>query len=414
MNIDLKKIIQSGLATSVLIRGLSIGLRSLQLLVLVRLYGAGTFGTYAIALGVFNFAMVIGRLGLDHFSLREAASAKNFKSLHLRALSRFMALPGFAAAFCAQILVWLYYSQDVATTFTIFLAAAPIYAITWNHIFILRGYGRIDLSLIIFEILNPIAMILAALFFYKNEFGLAIAFLISTLATLPVTSFFVRRIFDSLDNDQSNWLDIRNSIGQSKNFFASSVVDATQTLADGLFVGYFLHPVDVALYAIITRVSSIVLMPIAILTIYIKNIVSKIRHEAIYIIWKRLRTFNTLSISISLVIWVILVSITPWIGAIFNIEFPISAQWAYVAVVTARALQGASGSVTQALFMSGRERFVARTSLVILAPYLGSLIMLGPTFGIFGVSLIVLANSIISGLTLAILLTLEIKRSQKS
>jgi O-antigen/teichoic acid export membrane protein len=410
MNIPLNQILQRRFLTSVGIRVLSIALKAVQLLFLVRLYGAGTFGIYAIALGVFTFAMVFARLGLDHFSLREATSASNAEFGRLIRISRFMALPGLVVAFLAQLFVWHFYAWDVAVMFAIFLVAAPFYAISWNHIFILRGSGRIDLSMVIFEILNPIVMMFGALLLRGNELGLALAFLGATLSTLFLTSYFLRRASESSDSNAEEPTAIRNSIVQSRSFFASSIFEAAQTLADGLFVGYFLRPFDAALYAIITRMSGLVLMPIAILTIYMKNMVAKFRQEPLATIWHRLRIYTFVSVAVSLALWAALVTITPWIGALFEVAFPVAAQWAYVAVVTARALQGATGSVTQSLFMSGRERYVALTNLILLVPYLGSLFAFGPTFGLLGVGLVVLGNSLISGAILIFLLMTEIQR----
>ena len=397
------------LVTSFGIRASSIAIKALQILVLVRLYGAGTFGIYAIALGVFNFAMVFARLGLDHFSLREATTANNTEFVRLLRISRLMALPGLAAAFFAQIFIWYFYASNIAVMFVVFLAAAPFYAVTWNLIFVLRGSGRIDLSMVIFEILNPLAMILGAFLLRGNQLGLALAFLGSTIVTLLTTSHYVHRACEVTAYNTDGPTDIRKSIADSRSFFVASIIEAVQTLADGLFVGFFLRPIDAALYAIITRMSGLVLMPIAILTIYMKNTIAKLRQEQLSTIWHRLRIYTFASIAMSLVLWVALVALSPWIGTLFGVDFPEVAQWAYVAVVTARALQGATGSVTQALFMSGRERYVARTNLVVLIPYLGLLIAFGSKLGLFCVGLIVLGNSLISGLIQIFVLIRELK-----
>lgn len=412
MEIILNHIIHRRLVTSLGIRAFSIAIKALQILVLVRLYGAGTFGIYAIALGVFNFAMVFARLGLDHFSLREATTANNTEFARLFRISWFMALPGLAAAFCAQIFIWYFYASSVAVMFVVFLAAAPFYAVTWNLIFVLRGSGRIDLSMVIFEILNPLAMMLGAFLLRGNQLGLALAFLGSTIVTLLITNHYVHRACEVTAYNTDDPTDIRKSIADSRSFFVASIIEAVQTLVDGIFVGFFLRPIDAALYAIITRISGLVLMPIAILTIYMKNTIAKLRQERLATIWHRLRIYTFASIAMSLVLWVALVAISPWISTLFGVDFPEVAQWAYVAVVTARALQGATGSVTQALFMSGRERYVARTNLVVLIPYLGLLIAFGSTLGLFGVGLIVLGNSLVSASIQIFALFYEMKRQR--
>lgn len=405
MKLSLRTLCSHYIVISFSLRGLAIALKALQIIVLVRLYGSELFGVYSIALGVFGLVMVLAQLGLEHFVQREAAFRKRTSYAHLLRIGWFLALPGLAVALIAQLVVWKFYDPDVVFAFAVLVAAAPFYAVSWNHVFVLRGSGRVNLSLVLFEIMNPVVLILAAFLLRGSALGLAFAFLSATISTLLLTTFYTIRCAAEIIEVPGSQSSIRSSIIQARSFYATSVLQAIQSLADGLVVGFFFRPVDAALYMIITRMAGLVLMPIAILSIYMQNFVAKISGQALPEIWRQLRIFTFASVSLSVTLWAVLMALLPFVGVIFDTNFPPEAQWTYVAVVTTRALQGAAASVNSALFMSGGEKFISRIHTVLLPPYLCVLVIFASFQGLIGVGLSLLGYAIaVIAATLCVLL----------
>lgn len=392
----MKFLIDNPIVASLSVRGMAIAIKSVQVVVLVRLYGSELFGVYSIALGVFGLTMVVAQFGLDHYVQREATSRNGKNYAHIMRISRFLAIPAFAAALITQVIVWNFYAREVALVFAVLVVAAPVYAISWNQIFFLRGSGRVNLSLFIFEIVNPIVIILAAIAFRGSDLGLAFAFLFATVATLVLTIIHTNRPPTGGTKDLGSNASIRGSVIEARSFYGTSILQAIQSLADGLVVGFFLRPIDAALYAIITRMSGLVVMPIAILSIYMKNLVAKLRTQLLSEVWCQMRTFTFASVSLSAILWVVLMGLMPFIGAIFDISFSPEARWTYFLVVTTRALQGAAAPVDSALFMSGRERYISRIHTVLLPPYLCVLLLFVPYHGLLGVGLSLLGYAVVS------------------
>lgn len=377
----------NAIVASLSVRGVAIALKSVQIIVLVRLYGSELFGVYSIALGVFGLTMVFAQLGLDHFVQREAAARDRKSYAHLLRIGWFLALPGLTAAVISQAIVWHIYAREVALAFAVLVVAAPVYAISWNRLFVLRGSGRVNLSLVLFEIINPIALILAAIFFRGSVLGLTFAFLFASVVTLILTTIYASTPPTDVTEDLGSHGSIGSSVVEARSFYATSILQAIQSLADGLVVGFFLRPVDAALYAIITRMAGLVLMPITILSIYMQNFVAKLHGQTLSEIWRQMRTFTFASVLLSAVLWAVLMALMPYVGAIFDTSFPPEAQWTYVLVVTTRALQGSAASVNSALFMSGREHYITRIHTVLLPPYLCVLLVFAPSHGLLGVGL---------------------------
>ncbi|MDB4792969.1 hypothetical protein OAG91_01945, partial [bacterium] len=153
MNFSPRQLFGNKIFVSLIVRGIAILLKAAQIIVLVRLYGSELYGVYSIALGVFGLAMVAAQLGLEHFVQREAASRDRKSYAHLLRIGWFLAFPGLAAALIAQAIVWQLYAREVALAFTVLVVAAPIYTISWNQTFVLRGSGRVHLSLVLFEVI---------------------------------------------------------------------------------------------------------------------------------------------------------------------------------------------------------------------------------------------------------------------
>ena len=387
MNLNPRVLVTNSIVASLSVRGLAIALKSVQIIILVRLYGSEIFGVYSVALGVFGITMVVAQLGLDHFVQREVASGGRKSYAHLLRIGRFLALPGLAAALIAQAIVWHFYAREVALAFAVLVVAAPVYAVSWNQIFALRGSGRVNTSLVLFEIVNPLALLLAAFFLRGAELGLAFAFLFASVVTLVSTTIYTKRLPRGITEDFASHCSIGSSVVEARSFYATSILQATQSLADGLVVGFFLRPVDAALYAIITRMAGLVLMPISILSIYMANLVARLRGQPLFEIWRQMRTFTFASFSLSTAMWAVLMALLPFVSVIFDTNFPPEAKWTYVVVVTTRALQGSAASVTSALFMSGREKYITRIHIVLLPPYLCVLCVFAPSNGLLGVGL---------------------------
>lgn len=409
MNLNLRMLVTNSIFSSLGVRGLAIALKSLQIIILVRLYGSEVFGVYSVAVGVFGLTMVFAQLGLQHFVQREAAFRKHTSYTHLLRISWFLALPGLGAALIAQVIVLNFYTREVAVAFAVLVAAAPVYAIGWNQTFLLRGSGHVDLSLVLFEVINPIALVLTAIVLRGSALGLAFAFLSASVVTMVMTTIYANRLRAGETENIGSHGSIGRNVVEARSFYATSILQAIQSLADGLAVGYFLRPVDAALYAIITRMAGLVLIPIAILSMYMNNFVAGLREQPLAKIWRQMRTFTIASVSLSVGLSFVLMTLLPFIGMIFDTNFPPEAQLAYCVIVMTRALQGSIASVNSALFMSGREKYITRIHTVLLPLYLYVLMAFTPSHGLLGVSVSLFSYSLAAFFATILVLVSNIK-----
>ncbi|MXO47489.1 oligosaccharide flippase family protein [Erythrobacter vulgaris] len=399
-----QKISLAGLAeNSVVIRALSLRatavlLKAAQVIILVRLFGESEFGIYSIALSVFLLTMLVGRLGLDHYILKEAASSDEDTRARLTRLSYFSSIPAVIAAAAGYAFVTAFYSQNVATSFLVLGLSAPLYATMWNSIFLLRGLGRVNISIFLFEVIGPLSLLAIAFLARDLPYALAAAFFLSTLVVAVGARLALGRV-PAVEKDTARRGESPlRSVAQAKSFYAFSLIEGVQSLLDSLVIGFFLRPVDVTFYAIIMRITTLILLPVTITTIYANNIAARFSRNDLASGWHALRKFTHLNLAFSLFAFLGAILLLPLVNMIFDVEFTNEASMAYVAVAMARFFQGATATVRSALFMGGHERGLSLLSVMVLVPYSCALVAFTPTYGISFVGFSVLGFALAFGI----------------
>lgn len=372
--------ISSELVLSLAMRGLSVGFKTVQVIALVRIYGAERYGFYTIAMGIFMITMVIGRLGLDHYSLREANSRNPDAYARVFRLSLFVVLPTAVAAVLALAVVSIGYERSVFRQFAVLAGATPFFALSWNQLYLLRGSGRVNQSLLILEILQPAVLIGIAYPMRRYELGLPTAFLLAVAFTALVTYRSTKKLRSKEAELKLAPGLARTAIRDSRAFYSLSILEAAQSLADSLAVGFFLRPVDAASYAVVTRVGTVVVLPITVTSIYMNNIAARLRGERLSLIMGKLKSLALGNFALSLAVAVGALAFRPLVERIFDIQFSVSAERAYVFVVIAQFVGGSTEFVRSILYMGGREHVLSKTSAIMLAPY-ASVLLLGSDSG---------------------------------
>lgn len=390
------------------IRLLAISLKSLQIIVLVRIYGVEIYGSYAVAMGLFTLSAVIGRFGLDHFSLREANQRNDQAYGTVIFLSFCVAFPTLASTAAVYFFVKMFYVPETSHVFGIFVVVSPIFAIMWNQLFILRGAGWVNTSLIFYEIINPILLLIIAYLLRGNDLGLAYSFLAATTATAIITYFIgvsklkskTLRLFD-------NYSILKTSLNSSKSFYSLSILEAVRSLADSLAVGFFLQTADAAYYAIATRMAGVIQLPISITTIYMNNLVARSRFDSITSILETIRKYILVNILASGLLSIAALVAIPFVEMLFKVDFSTDAKIAYVALILSQFLVGCTAYIRSTLVMSGREQTVSRTLLILSIPYILSLMLLTKYFGLIFVGIAFLAFTIFNQALLSFFLYFE-------
>jgi len=396
--------------STILVRGLSIALKTIQVLVLIRIFGPNLYGVFVVCLGIFTLAMVFGRLGLDHFTLREANGRDRSAQLVLVGISLLIALPCSVAALAALGFVRWLYPSDLFIAFLFFAAASPFYAVMWNLVYILRGMGRINTSLLILEVLHPILMLCLAWMLQDVPLGLSVSFLGATIVASIISCMLMYYFMGCPKKRELSATIFLSAISKSRHFYQLSVLDAAQALSDSLMVGFLLQPADVTKYAVITRIGGVVVLPVSLISIYMNNVVAQRLSHSVREILSALRTHIIYSIASSAAISLLALALIPYIEFIFDLEFGVEAKVSYVAYVFAQLIYGLSAFNRSILYMSKRERYIGQINLFSLGPYIVALIYSIPLAGLPAAAVAYLGHAIVTSSLMAGVLLRECRR----
>lgn len=402
---------KSPLAT-VLVRGLSIALKTIQVLVLIRIFGPNLYGVFVVCLGIFTLAMVFGRLGLDHFTLREANRRDHSTHMVLIAISLLVALPCSVAALAALGVVRWFYPPDLFIAFLFFVAASPFYAVMWNLIYILRGMGRINMSLLILEVLHPILMLCLAWILRDIPLGLSVSFLGATMATSMVSCVLMYCLIGYPRKRELSTAVFLPAMSKSRHFYQLSVLDAAQSLSDSLMVGFLLQPADVTKYAVITRIGSVVLLPVSLISIYTNNAVAQRLSRSVREIFSTLRTHIIYSVGSSAAISLFALALIPYIEFIFDVEFEVEAKVSYVAYILGQLIYSLGAVNRSILYMSKREQYIGHINLFSLGPYIAALVYFIQIAGLPAAAVAYLGHAIVTNSLIAGVLLRECRREK--
>jgi O-antigen/teichoic acid export membrane protein len=370
-----------------LIRGASIFFQSLQVILLIRFYGPADYGVFAICLSIFSFAMVIGRMGSDHYSLKECNSHRSADYQVCIRLSFIIIIPVLVATLISFAVVAMFYPPVVANSFVFFCLSSIFFGCSWNQLFILRALDEINWSIFLQTILNPFLLICFGYLFQNKSAGLSISFLFASCVTAIITFFLLRRAARIISERESKKISVKSAILNSRSFYKISIFEALQSLADSLVVGFFLIPSQVTVYSIFTRLGTFIMFPATITMIYGNNIAARwadIGMAKILVKLKRIRIVDTLASS--LILFFILFGV-PFLEFVFDIVFTQQEVIVLWIMSIAFLFDSITNFARTAVLMGGHEKELARIFIYLLPPYLFALAFLGSCYGLIGIAI---------------------------
>lgn len=372
-------------ALTFLLRLSSVILQSLQVVLLVRLFGSETYGVYAVCLGVFSFTMAVGRMGLDHYTLRECNARPHTAVNECVRLSYFVALPIVLASLLSFLVVFLFYPESVSDAYVFFLISSFFYSISWNQFFILRALDEINIALFLQTIFNPLMLISFGYAFRDNSQGLSFAFLCSSIVTSLLTFKVLVNKTSAFGPGRSRVRSIQESLKASRGFHFLTIFEALQSLADSLAVGLLLVPSQVTVYAIFTKLGTFIMLPATITMMYGNNIAARWSGKGMRQAISQLKTIRSLDLVLSGLVAIGVSVSLPLLEVLFDLKISRLEQYALWIVSAAFFFDSATNFARSAALMGGEESRLREILIGLMFPYLASLAFFGLNYGLIGI-----------------------------
>jgi len=261
-----------------LTKGMSSFIKVGSVALLIKLLGIDDYGIYIIGMSIFLLVQTISRIGVDLYIQQQVARYKHDTS-KVSSFIGIILISSLVSLFLMIIVSVLvkYYANGVAGNIWIyFIYTAPFYSICWNYTYLLRGLEKVTESIILMELSLPILqVIIFAVGYYYYSWGVTGA-VISLLLASAISSLIFLSLFVS-KNDNPIRIDFNyyyETLKHSKSFLAVAVTSMLLVWSDTYFIGYYMQPEDVALYSIISKLGMIILLPVAVITVYMNNFTS--------------------------------------------------------------------------------------------------------------------------------------------
>ena len=389
-----------GSTGSLVLRGVSFGLRFVMGVVLARLLGAAEYGLYAYAVSWLALLAVPTMLGLDHVLLRFVAAYKEQRTWSkLKGLLRFAAAKAtIASVAIAGVAVALALTlPGVANTarpvLVITFALLPLVVLGQMRQSALRGLDHPVLAQIPENLIYPAAAIAAAWGVAAfsasglsatgaagaNAGAWLLAFVVGTLFLTRRLPVDVRRAESATDS--APWVAMMPSL------VLTGLTFHLLSRADVLMLGLLATPRDVGVYTAASRGGESVLLFYDAVTLAGASLFSALstRNNG-----AELQRFTSLACRLvmwtTLPLYVVLMLFAPWFLALFGAEFA-GGVGVMRFLLTTYALSSLSGFVIVMLYIAGHQRDVAIVMSCLAPLTLVLALILIPRFGLMGAAI---------------------------
>jgi len=385
-----------------LTKGMSSFIKVGSVALLIKLLGIDDYGIYIIGMSIFLLVQTISRIGVDLYIQQQVARYKHDTS-KVSSFIGIILISSLVSLFLMIIVSVLvkYYANGVAGNIWIyFIYTAPFYSICWNYTYLLRGLEKVTESIILMELSLPILqVIIFAVGYYYYSWGVTGA-VISLLLASAISSLIFLSLFVS-KNDNPIRIDFNyyyETLKHSKSFLAVAVTSMLLVWSDTYFIGYYMQPEDVALYSIISKLGMIILLPVAVITVYMNNFTSG-WHKRVGPV-SELKKQVTINIGIIVTILLILVSFllltSPYIFEYFNVNYTKNLKVALTVYLLAQCVFAINGPIDSIFLMGTRQDVITKINMVMVVVNILLCALLIPKYGLIGASLSTLISVIIA------------------
>lgn len=319
------------------------------------------YGAYTFSMAIFVFVMMLSRFGMDLYLQKGVASSCISGN---EAIGQTFSIAIFAVIL--SVICFLFFLDSEYYIFWLFfIFSSFFYSSSWILNYLLKGKDYIKESIVIYELLYPTINILLIIIFgfvFDGVRVLLIAFLISTLIVFLIMCWFLlyKKVIHGINFNKPK-------VHESYAFSLIAISTMLLVLGDTYLIGLLLSDYDVGIYSLTTKIGMFVLLPTAVVTTYINNIVSKNisnKNEMKKIIIPGL-FFNFLLVSVfSLIIYIC----SPTILVFLNVTEVDSGKVIDLLSIylIAQIIMGSSSVFESILMMGGGQKFLFNVNILMI------------------------------------------------
>lgn len=381
--------------------------------ILARLLGAESYGTYYYALSWFLVVSLVGQFGFDQTLLRFIpVYAQEHDWPHARgvwkAAARFAAVNGVllgALMILIALLVGDAIDDSKRLTFIVAALCLPLRGLIYVRQAILRSFMFTVRSLLPDAIVAPLALIMLALVFH---FGLGwssapwimVAMLLAMLLAFSLGAYWQRILVPDIVRQASPAYELRQWLRVA---FLMLIINGAHILlsnVDLLVLGFYSDSADVGVYGVAARISAIVTFALIATYPVFAPLIAKDhaagRQEQLQrsiTHGMRLVTSSAVLLTVVLVVW------GPEILSIFGDEF-VRGHDILLVLIVGQLVNALCGPVALLLAYGGHEPVVAKVlSLVVVLSVVAHLVVI-PSFGMLGAAYVTTTSVVVWNLVL--------------
>lgn len=390
------------LLSSLITKGASSFIKIGSVALLIKLLGVDEYGVYIIGMSIFLLVQTISRIGIDLYIQQQSSRHTNdIDKVNL--LIGIIFISSFISVFLMLPVIFLvkYYANGVAYDIWIyFILTAPFYSICWNFTYLLRGLERVKSSILLMEVSLPTLQLLVFaagyyLFSWGSEGAIISLLLACVITAIVFISLFLNRSEFSIIVNYEYFCD---SIGRSKRFLAVAVTSMLLVWSDTYFIAYYMQPKDVALYGIIAKLGMIILIPVAVITVYTNNFTSDWYKQGGTLV--ALKSQLRMNIGIILIILFVLLGFllwaSPYVFEYFEEPFTVELRNTLKLYLLAQCIFAVSGPIDSIFLMGTRQDVITKINLAMVIVNILLCAFLIPEYGLVGAGLSTLISVVIA------------------
>ena len=346
---------------SITLKILSAAVKFLLIKVMLSYVDVSEYGAYTYSMAIFIFVMMLSRLGMDLYLQKEISSSKVTVNSAIGQALSVSSLSVMISAFCLLI----FYKSEYLIFWLFFVTISFFYTSSWILNYVIKGKGYIKESIAIYELFLPLVNILGIIFF--GVFFTGVKVLLFSFLTSILMTFILMFWFLMSKKVASKIYFTRPNIRGSYTFSLIAISTMLLVLGDTYLIGYLLSDYYVGIYSLTTKIGMFVLLPTAVVTTYINNLVSKNiseKNEIKKIIIPSL-VFNFTLVSLfSMLIYII----TPNILVFLNVgEVDSNKVISLLAVyLIAQVIMGSTGVFESVLMMGGGQKLLFNVNILMI------------------------------------------------
>ncbi|WP_206756615.1 flippase [Aerosakkonema funiforme] len=412
-----------GAASSFAIRMTGTGINFITQVVLARLLGVGSYGSYIYAITWITVLGVVGKLGFDTASVRFVAAYSTQQAYgllggYLRYSSQVILLISIGAGLCLGLVSWIFqarYSLELLHTFWIAGALLPLSTALEVQQSRLRALKKIIQGQLPQEVLVPLLVLVGtviAAVWFKSDLDATTAMSIRLVAVAVALGISFYLLIQVLPKE----VRVSQPIFKSNEWFRAAlamvlvtgfnmVVAQTGTIVLGATLG----TKQVGMYAVASKIAELLVFILVAVNSILAPLVASLhakgeRTELQRIVRIGVWIVFAISLSIAVILLIFGRQLLSLFGAEFTASYPI-----LVVLIVSQLINAMSGPVSLLLNMTGYHGDSAKILAISATINIGLNIAITPIYGAFGTALVTAITSLIWNGSMSIIVWYRLK-----